>query len=314
MYAVVVSTTQGNTSRPPDAVWWNNVGIIDGSTGVYLGNRWVLTARHIRHPAPITFPDRGTFQADPSSVFYIKNPTGSGLTQFTDLVIYQLAEDPGLPPLRIASETPSAGTVVTMIGNGRDRAADPTYWDVVKSGKWVWTETMPPGDYSGFTTLRSKALRWGTNLIEDDEPFRSERDDDITTTVRNTTVAGDYDIISLITEFDGTDGNSNSSIRGPGGTAWLDAESQAVFNDSGGSVFYQKDGLWELAGIIVAVEDFKDQPDVRFNSIFGNLTFAADLPTYLEQIESRYRFGDFDDDAQLTVTDIDALSEATRSG
>jgi hypothetical protein len=228
-------------------------------------------------------------------------------------MMYQLLEDPGLAPIRVAAETPPVGTVVTAIGNGLDRATDPTYWDVVKNGTWQWTVTTAPGDYSGYQTLSTRSLRWGRNLLEDDEPFESEHDADITTVVRQA-APWNLDIISLITEFDGTDGNSNSSVRGPGGTAWLDGESQAVLADSGGGLFYEEDGNWQLAGIALAVDGFKDQPDVRRTAIFGNLTYYADLSVYLDQIETRFRFGDFDGDTQLTVADIDALTEAARSG
>ncbi len=308
--AFVVATTRENTTPPPDDPGWANVGVLNGSTGVYLGNRWVLTAFHVG-AGTVLFPELGqSFPHDPTSVIRLDNPPGQNLSPQTDLVLFQLQQEPSLPPLRLAVDTPPAGAEVMAIGRGKDRELDPTYWDVVKGTKWTWTETEPPGDYSGYKTLTTNTLRWGNNLIEDDEPFKSERDANITTNVDSS--FGDF--VSLITEFDGFDGNSNNSIKGPAGTAALDFESQAVVNDSGGGLFWKNHGVWELVGTALAVEGYKDQPSETRISMFGNLTFYADLSVYLDQIETRYRLGDFDGDAQLTVTDIDALTQVTVSG
>ncbi len=308
--AVVVSSTLENTTRPPEDPGWDNIGTLNTSTAVYLGNRWVITASHVG-PGTVVFPDLGSFSPDPSSTFRLQNPPGSGLSTLTDLVMFQLLEDPGLPPIAISGQTPPAGTELTVVGHGRNRAAEETYWKVREAGRWTWTETSSPSDYSGFKTIGSNSIRWGTNLLEDDEPFRSEDDEDITIPVETLT---NVDVIALITEFDGKDGKSDESIEGPDGEPWLEFESQAVVYDSGGGLFYDNGGMWELAGITVAVEGFNNQPDVRTNAVFGNLTFYADLPTYRDQIESRYQFGDFDDDAQLTVADLNLLTDATRSG
>ena len=45
--AVVVSTSLETDTRPADDRGWDNVGILRGSSGVYLGNRWVVTAAHV---------------------------------------------------------------------------------------------------------------------------------------------------------------------------------------------------------------------------------------------------------------------------
>lgn len=308
----VVATTLENTTRPPDDPGWDNVGVLRGSTGVYLGGGWVLTASHVG-AGTMLFPELGqSFAHDPASVFRLANPTGQNLSASTDLTMFRLVQQPDLPPLRLATETPPAGAEVIAIGRGKDRAPDPTYWDVVKGAKWTWSETSAPGDYSGFKPLSpsTNTLRWGNNLVEDDEPFKSERDANITTNVDSS--FGDF--VSLITEFDGFDGNSNSSIKGPAGTAALDFESQAVLNDSGGGLFYKHDGVWELVGTALAVENYKEQPGDTSSALFGNLTYYADLSVYLDQIETRYRLGDFNGDTQLTAADVDALTLATVSG
>ena len=37
----------GNTNAPADDPGWANVGVLGIGNGVYLGDRWVLTAAHV---------------------------------------------------------------------------------------------------------------------------------------------------------------------------------------------------------------------------------------------------------------------------
>jgi len=59
---------------------------------------------------------------------------------------------------------------------------------------------------------------------------------------------------------------------------------QAAVGDSGGAVFVKVNGVWNLAGVMVAVDTYMGQP--ASTSLYGNHTFAADLTTYREQIVS----------------------------
>jgi hypothetical protein len=275
--AVVVSTTTANTSAPSaDDPGWNNVG----DNGVYLGNRWVLTAAHVG-AGNIRFGFQ-TYSPLAGSEVRLHNPAGSGLTEFTDLLLYRLTADPGLPSLTISSAAPPIGASVVMIGDGRDRQASETHWNVNKSSSpWTWTEVPPPqpGDYQGFLTQASFVKRWGTNLIENPVPRYAG------------TLFGDHDLIadldgygqvvSLYTQFDKT---------GPGyaGTAY---EAQAVLGDSGGAVFYKSGTGWELAGLIHAVDLFSGQPpldaegnSLPYSAVYGNTTFLSDLAVYRGEI------------------------------
>ena len=47
-HAVIIASDTGveNTSAPPGLAYWANVGPRGIGTGIYLGNRWVLTAYH----------------------------------------------------------------------------------------------------------------------------------------------------------------------------------------------------------------------------------------------------------------------------
>jgi len=59
---------------------------------------------------------------------------------------------------------------------------------------------------------------------------------------------------------------------------------QAAVGDSGGAVFVKVNGVWNLAGVMFAVDTYIGQP--ASTSLYGNHTFAADLPTYRAQIVS----------------------------
>ena len=61
-----------------------------------------------------------------------------------------------------------------------------------------------------------------------------------------------------------------------------DDEMQAVAGDSGGGLFYKNGTDWELAGILMAVGTSSGQPDDT--AVYGNLTHAADLSRYRDQI------------------------------
>ncbi len=305
--AVVVSTTTGNTTRPKDDPGWSNMGLLKNSTAVYLGDGWVLTAAHVGS-GPVTFPELGTYEADDSTTFRPSNPTGMGLTVLADLVMFRLKEKPPLAPIALAAASPPLGAEVWVAGNGKDRVAAQTQWNVTESGTvWNWTETTQRGAYQGYKTNATNSLRWGTNLIESDELVRREFDDDI----RFKLATGVGDTLSLVTEFDLDGSKADSQVKGPDGKTSTAYESQAVLNDSGGAMFYKRsDGRWELAGTVIAVEGFRNQPEVTRTPMFGDFTFYADIASYLPQIQSRYRFGDFDGDHQMTTRDVDLLVAA----
>jgi hypothetical protein len=303
---VIVSTTRSTDTVPEDDFGWSNVGLSRNSSAIYIGNRWVLGAAHVGL-GPIAFDGLGTFQADPTTLVQLTNPPGSGFTRPADLILYQLTEDPGLPPLEIARDIPSVGEEVWVAGRGLNAATDRSYWDVTQRGaNWIWTEVSAPGDYSGYKTDGAGVLRWGTNLIEDDETFDNEFDDDILVKL----VDSATQTLTFLTEFDDDASKSDDSVRTEQGSSATDFESQAVLHDSGGGMFIKVNGHWQLVGTILSVEGHRDQPDVRRNALFGNLTYYASLPSYADQIVNRVVFGDFDADQSLTVDDVDALVAA----
>lgn len=305
--AVVVAGTLDSvtTSRAADDFGWSNVGVLRGSTGVYLGDGWVLTAAHVG-VGPITFPELGTYQPDTTSGFLPAN--SPGMTPQADLLMFRLLEKPALPPLAIGWKQPPAGAAVWVAGNGKDREESLTEWDVRDTGSsWTWSPVSANGNYSGYKTINSSTLRWGTNLLEDDERLRAESDEDIG--FKLNTVAGET--LVIYSEFDRIGSKSDQSIKGPDGRPDTPYESQAVLNDSGGPMFYKRpDGRWELAGITIAVEGHRNQPDVTRTAVFGDFTYYADLSAYSQQIATRTRFGDFDNDLELTANDLALMVKA----
>lgn len=267
---VAPPATNDNTAAPMDDPGWLNVG----DRGIYLGNRWVLTAFHVG-AGTTTFPGVGTFTFETGTDMRVENPSGMGLTQFADILLYRLTTDPGLPPLTLSSGTPAIDDEVTFIGDGGavTPAATETHWDVTgTSPNFTWTEVMSGGDAHGYVATTSRKL-WGTNLIEDDEPFFNETDADHVAPVST----GNGDTISFITEFDKTGLTLGMAT---------DSETQALSGDSGSAVFYKVGGNWVLAGLTHAIAFFEDQPNVGSTAVFGNLTFAADLSAYRDAILS----------------------------
>jgi Trypsin len=108
---------------------------------------------------------------------------------------------------------------------------------------------------SGWLWGQGSAMRWGTNRI-------TEVGLDIPIGPRTTR--------SLVTDF---------SVSGQ-----TPSEAQAGQGDSGGAVFAKVGGVWELAGILFGVGYLGCQPDR--SSLYGNLTYAADLAYYRAQIEA----------------------------
>ena len=170
-HAVVVASGDSNTSAPAGQPYFNHIGIVNGASGIYLGNRWMLTAAHVAQALPtdsITLAG-SNYTAEANSHLLLQNPGGYGLTTSTDLVLFRLTSDPGLPTLSIASASPTMGADVMMIGRGRDQQASRTYWDVtVVDGpnNDIWT-TVPSGghDREGYLTLETRSIRWGENNV-----------------------------------------------------------------------------------------------------------------------------------------------------
>ena len=172
-----------------------------------------------------------------------------------DLYAYQITVGQGtglslLSNLTLAGTSPAAGETLTMIGNGKNRAASETYWAVnTSSTPWTWNESSPPfSNASGYKQLSSSTKRWGSNQA------------DGVVTVNSTSM--------IQTTFDES-GNAN--------------EAQAAVGDSGGGVFVlMNNGSYQLAGIMDLVAKYSGQPDNT--AVFGNVTYSIDVASYRSAI------------------------------
>ncbi len=250
--AVIIDTTTGtgNTSAPTADPGWANVGVRGIGTGVYLGNRWVLTASHVG-AGGITLSGT-TYVVQAGSQFQLNNAGAPGKTAFTDLVMFRLTADPGLPAISIASSTPTNGSAVTMIGSGLNRGAFTTWLVNTSTTPWVWTPNNVNPNAAGYQYGSGRTMRWGTN----------------TTSGTGWVNAGYGDSNTFITTFDYLGGPST--------------EAQAATGDSGGGVFRKNGSAWELAGLMLAVDAYDSQP--ANTAVYGNNTFIADLSYYRPQI------------------------------
>ena len=264
-----------NTSAPLDDPGWASVG----SRGVYLGNRWVLTAAH-RGPGTSIFNGE-VFFPEPGSEVQLENPPGIGTTH-ADLLLFRLTSEPmlpggqPLPGLTLATATPGVGETVTLIGYGRAATTlvMETHWEVTEmGGMFTWTEVMSGGNRHGYESDTAQKM-WGTNLVEDDAV---EYLDDMYPGHAFVENAGGGDTISFFTDFD------DPGMMGSGATP---SEAQGMAGDSGSAVFHKVGDTWVLAGMTWAVDLYEGQSGGSSTAVYGNQTLAADLsvPTYRSRI------------------------------
>lgn len=240
-----------NTTAPGDDFGFGNVGTVNQASGVYLGNGWVLTAYHVVIDFVFLNANFGgtSYTGNPSTAVRLQNADNSP----TDLALFRLTTMPPLPEVTLSLTTPVITSSLIMMGNGRNRDATETHWDVATlPNPDVWTETLGPGDELGYKWAGGNTLRWGTNNQASLLPSEINY--------------GLGDVTTFRTNF------SNS-----GGS-----EAQAAIGDSGGGVFFKNGGEWELAGIMLAVNGLNGQPNET--AVYGNETFSADIATYQAQI------------------------------
>lgn len=286
---VINNNPQGTLINPGSYVgWtqgdpgWNNVST--SGNFIYLGDSWVLTARHKANPTPsnpitATF-STGSFQSIPNQSYVVHNPppalvNGLSLTPETDLRLIRINGDPGLPPLTIATQTPpSAGTngsQVVFIGEGRNQESNKTHWNVNTSNpdNWIWTETLTGGNYHGYETTGTFSKRWGTNRLANaqssdyDAVFTHRLNSRTAILPLKTSDGQTRDVITMLSTFE------NGST---------DFEAQAVASDSGGAVFWRNGTQWQLAGVINSTLLYPKQSVT--NAVYGDATTFANLWYY----------------------------------
>jgi hypothetical protein len=170
---------------------WHNVGH-RRSTGIYLGNRWVILAHHTG-AGPIILGGVEYEQDLTTDAVRLRNPDDSP----TDLLMFRLVDDPGLPSLRIAVTPPTSGEQLTLIGTGWGRGSELKTYTLTSGG------TATGYDWTG-----SRTKTWGYNNL----------------LFRTTTSYGHGTVHALVTRFDAVEGQAQAAWDDSGG---------AVFNASG---------------------------------------------------------------------------------
>jgi len=156
--AVIIESGDGtgNTTAPPDDPGWNNVAYRGRRSAVYLGDRWVITARHVG-PGDIVI-DHRNYNLVRDSPVVLTNEDG---TQ-TDLVLFRINRAPPLPSLKISESTPAAFTPLILIGKGLGRGAP----------FWFY-------GFSGFRWDGQAPMRWGTSVVSPRLAFGSVDDTEV---------------------------------------------------------------------------------------------------------------------------------------
>lgn len=291
--AIMVGATPNvipSTSTAPvdDPGFANSVKIGNFTNGVcmsscfnatYLGDGWVLTARHVGDFYSVKFDHIATpFTMIPNQGYFVTNPAGQGLTEFTDLRLYRIKGDaanldPNVAKVTIGSQPLPLNGQVTFISNGVTRAAAESHYSVNSAtNPPTWTKVADRSTYNGYEASGAGKI-WGTNHIADDNVVLNETDADLNATL---TVNG-RNVITYLTVFDESSSNP--------------FEAQAVGGDSGSSVFYKRGGQWEMVGTVVANLLYSGQSWSGFNqanalAMYGNATAFADLSNYRNQILS----------------------------
>ena len=272
--AVIIAGDESHsTSAPADDFGFEDIAQVFGvsgnfySSGVYIGNGWMLSAYHVVHDSSGSgflfgnvILDGLFYSVDPASAIRLRNSDDS----FADLALFRLTTTPiGVTGASVSGTVPANNTQVILAGNGYHRETTQTQWNVNNStNPPTWTETTGTGDHQGYYWDYTQTIRWGSNNLN------------------STPVVVD-------------DGAGTTTMVRTSFTAGVDGEAQGAAGDSGGGLFYKNGSNWQLLGITLTVDNFAGQPstvspsDIQHDSaVFGNNTYYADLAAYKPQIDA----------------------------
>lgn len=313
--ALVVKTWNGdgtpqnvNNTAPADDPGWHNTS--SNRSTIYLGNQWVLTARHAGR-GNVILPG-GNYAEIPGTRVTLTNPStfaGQSITSNSDLHLYRINthptsglapedEDPLVKDITISTSTPGFNTEVLMIGAGGTRTLDANGFNGQRD--------FGSGSYGFDTAASPSSLKtWGTNRIASTSSVGGIVRQGLNVLVEFGN-PGPNDTIGVLTRFDRGFNSSNNAIN----DGSLDDEAQATGGDSGGPVFLKNNNdEWVLAGLMHAVYIVGGHNSG--DAYFGDLTGISDLSHYESQIQALLAsneysvMGDVDLDGSITGSIVD---------
>lgn len=237
-------------SVPSGFNYWSAVGSFGSGTDVYLGNGWAISAAHLS--ASTTTINGVTYTIDQTQ--QLTNPNDSSLT---DIKLLHLQIDnahpaPSVAVPVIANTSPGVNDLILDIGRGRDRSsAFSQTFNSTFSGS-------TPATYTGYALSAAQDMRWGNNLVSTGTSYIGYGSGGTAPFVA-----------SFVADFTQFGGQSSEFQLTPG--------------DSGGGVFRQVAGVWQLTGINLAEGIFANQ-NPGTSAVFGNTSYMADLSVYRPQI------------------------------
>ncbi len=142
----------------PAFPYWHHVGVVNRSTGIYLGDGRVLTAAHVK-AGDFRMQDGSLYRAVRDSEVYFTNRDGS----YADICIFEIRCPPGslasrLPSIPVGPVSPPKGALVLLLGAGSGNASEA---QEVGGPNFLWN-----WDYR---------VRWGLNRVEErfSKPMRT---------------------------------------------------------------------------------------------------------------------------------------------
>lgn len=265
------STSNGNTSAPVGIAGWNNVGVTDGASAIYLGNGWIMTASHVGIGNTFTTSSGQAFSTAGGGGTRLTDPTTG---QPADIILYQLPGNssswPNLPQLNLASSPQvTSNNAYYNIGYGAVRTTSIQYYDSSFNSTTAGSAT-----YGGFGYSNSPGVieSYGRNYVYN---LGTTQQPQSLTSVHVTGPGGSPDY-GYVTAFVGAFYNNLGDYQNNNTTKFGD---QIVSGDSGGGVFNSQN---QLIGMMDAESLYTNQPGNT--ALFGDQSYSADIGTYYNQI------------------------------